>query len=140
MECSGTLPQPAPPQPGRSPTLCWVDADLLTLEQICKDLRISEMELNPCMPQTRVQFPTDVLQTPESLPRKVATCPKKTRIKSKKATVKPIIGRQNAPRLPNGRYQKLQSPALPVSSSACLSPTTCSTAVAATWKSAPDAT
>ena len=36
------------------------------------------------MPQTPVQFPTNVLQTPESRPRKVATCPKKSRIKSKK--------------------------------------------------------
>ena len=140
MECSGTLPQPAPDQPGRSPTLCLVDADSLTLEQICKDLGISQTELDPCMPQTPVQFPTDVLQSPESRQRKVATCQKKTRIKSKKATVKPIIGRINAPRLPNGRYQKLQSPALPESSSACPSPTTCSTAVPGTWTSAPDAT
>ena len=92
------------------------------------------------MPQTPGQFPTNVLQTPESRPRKVTTCSKKTRIKSKRATVKPIIGRINAPRLPNGRYQKLQAPALPESSSACPSPTTCSTAVAATWTSAPDAT
>ena len=53
----------------------------------------------PLLPQTPVQFPTDVLQMPESRPRKVATCPKKTRIKSKKANVKPIIGRINAPRL-----------------------------------------
>ena len=66
--------------------------------------------------------------------------PKKTRLKSKKATVKPILGRINAPRLPNGRYQKLQLFALPESSSACPSPTTCSKAVASTWTSAPDAT
>ena len=46
----------------------------------------------------------------------------------------------NAPRLPIERYQKLQSLALPESSSPCQSPTTCSTAVAATWVSAPDAT
>ena len=92
------------------------------------------------MPQTPVQFPTDVLQTPKSRPRKVATCLKTTRITSMKATVKPIIGRINSPRLPNGRYQKLQSPALLESSSACLIPTTCSTAVAATCTSAPDAT
>ena len=65
--------------------------------------------------------------------------PKKTRIKSKKATVKPILGRINAPRLQNGRYQRLQPPALPKSSSACQSPTTSSTAVAATWTSALDA-
>ena len=61
-----------------------------------------------------------------------ATCPKKTRIKSKIAILKPIIGRINAPRLPNGRYQKLQSRALPESSIVCPSPTTCSTAVVAT--------
>ena len=44
-----------------------MDADSLTLEQICKDLGISETELDPCMTQTPVQFPTDVLQ------RRVAT-------------------------------------------------------------------
>ena len=33
-----------------------MDADSLTLEQICKDLGISETELNLCMPQTPVQF------------------------------------------------------------------------------------
>ena len=60
---------------------------------------------------------------------------------SKKATVKPILGRINAPRLPNGQYQKLQPPALPErSSSACPSLTTCSKAAAATWTSAQDAT
>ena len=103
IERSGTLPQPAPPQPGRSPTLCWVDADSLTLEQIWKDLGISETELDPCLPQTPIQFQTDVLQTLESRPRKVAASPKKPRIKSKKATVNPILRRINAPRLPNGR-------------------------------------
>ena len=136
MECSATLPQPAPPQPGISPTLSWTDADSLTLEQICKDLGISETELNPCMPQTPVQFPTDVKQMPESRASKAAVCPWKTRITSKKATVKPILGRINAPRLPNGRYQKLQPPALPErSSSDCPSLTICSTDAAATWTS-----
>ena len=139
--CSATLPQPAPPQPGISPTLSWTDADSLTLQQICKDLGISETELNPCMPQTPVQFPTDVQQTPESRARKAAVCPRKTWITSKKATVKLILGRINAPRLPNGRYQKLQPPALPErSSSACPSLTICSTVPAATWTSALDAT
>ena len=140
IKCSGTLPQPAPPQPGRSPALCWVDAYSLTLKQICKDLAISKTKLNTCMPQTPVQFLTNVLLPPESRPRKVATCLKQTRLKSEKATIKPIIGRINAPRLPNGRYQKLQSSALPGSSSAWPSPTSCSMAVAATWTSAPDAT
>ena len=65
MECSGTSSQPAPPQPGKSPTLCLMDADSLTLEQICKDLGILETELDFCNLQTPVQFPTDVLQTPE---------------------------------------------------------------------------
>ena len=63
-----------------------------------------------------------------------------TRIKSKNTTVKPIIGRINSTRLPNKRYQKLQSPMLPVSSSAYLNPTTFSTAVAATWTSVSEAT
>ena len=48
MECSATLPQPATQLPGISPTLPWTDADSLTLEQICKDLGISETELDPC--------------------------------------------------------------------------------------------
>ena len=95
---------------------------------------------DPCMPQTPVQLQTDVLQTPESRKRKVANCLKKTRIKSKKATLKPILGRINAPRLPNERYQKLQPLAQPESSNACPSPTSCSTAVVATWTSAFDAT
>ena len=76
----------------------------------------------------------------EFRPRKVAACPKKTRINLKKATVKPILRRINALRLPNGRCQKLQPSALPESSSACPSPTTCLTAVAATWTNPPDAT
>ena len=140
MECSGTLFQPAPPQLGRSPTMCKTDADLLTLYQICKNLRISETKLDPCMPQTSDQFSNDVFQTLESRPRKFAAYPKKTQIKSKKATIKPILKRINAPSLPNGRYQKLQPPAQPESSSACPSPTTCTTVVAATWTSSSDAT
>ena len=52
-----------------------------------KDLGISETELHPCMPQTPVQFPTVVQQTPESRARKAAACPRQTRIKSMKATV-----------------------------------------------------
>ena len=92
------------------------------------------------MPQTPVQFPTYVLQTPESRPSKVAACLKKRRIKSKKV-VKPIFGRINAPRLPNERYQKLQPPALTERRhSVCPSPTTSSMAVAATWTSAFGAT
>ena len=141
MECSATLPQPAPLQPGISPTLSWTDADSLTLEQICKDLGISETELDPCMLHPLAQSQADVLQTPESRPRKAVACPIKTRIKSTKKAVKPILGRINAPRLPNGRYQKLQPPALTERrQSECPSPTTSSKAVAATWTSASDAT
>ena len=93
------------------------------------------------MPQTPVQFSTDVKQTPESLARKAAVCPRKTRITSKKATAKPSLGRINAPRLSNGRYQNLQPPALPEkSSSACPSLTLCSTNAATTWTRAPNAT
>ena len=87
------------------------------------------------------QFQADVLQTPESRSRKAVACLKKTRIKSTKTAVKPILGRINAPRLPNKRYQKLQPPALTKRrQSKCLSLTTSSTALAATWTSAPDAT
>ena len=52
-----------------------------------------------------------------------------------------ILGRINAPWLPNKRYQKLQPPALMERrQSECPSPTTSSTPVAATWTSAPNAT
>ena len=58
-----------------------------------------------------------------------------------KAAIPPILGRKNAPWLPNKRYQKLQPHAGPVkSSSACASPTTTSTAVDTRWTSAPDET
>ena len=141
MECSATLLQPAPPQPGISPTLSLTDADSLTLVQICKDLGISETELDPCMFHFPAQFQADVLRTPESRARKAAACPKKTRIKSTHKAVKPILGRINALSLPNGRYQKLQPPALTVKRQiVCPSPTTSLTAVPATWTSAPDAT
>ena len=112
------------------------------LKQICKDLGISETELDPCMPHPpAAQFQTDVLRTPESRSRKAAACPKKTRIKSTTKAVTPILGRRNAPRLSNSRYQKLQLPALlEKSQSAVASPTTSSTAVAAMWTSATDAT
>ena len=121
--------------------MSWTDADSLRLEQICKDLRISETELNPCMLHPPAQIEADVLQTPESRPRKAVACLKKTRIKSIKTEVKPIIGRINAPRLPNGLYQKLQPHALTERrKSECPSPMTSSMAVAATWTSAPDET
>ena len=108
MQCSGTLLQPAPMQPGISPTLCWTDADSLTLKQFCKELEMSETELDLCMfpPPAKVQ--ADVLRTPESRPCKAAACPKKTRIISTTKVVKPILGRINAPSLPNKRYHKLR--------------------------------
>ena len=58
----------------------------------------------PCMPYFQAQFQTNVLRTPESRPRIAAACPKKTRIKSTKKAVTPILGRINALRLPNGQY------------------------------------
>ena len=142
MECSETLPQPAPPQPTSSQTLCWTNADSLTLEQICKDLGISETELDFFTPQASVQFPTDILRTPEARPRKNAACPKKTRMKSKKAAVvSAILGRNNAPRLPNGEFQKLQPRACPERSlSACASQMTSSMVDAATSTNALDET
>ena len=141
MECSATLPQPAPPQPGISPTMSSTDADSLTLKQICNDFGISETELDTCMLHPPAQFQANVLQTPESRPRKDIACLKKTRIKSTKTAVKPILGRKNAPRLPNKRFQKLPPPAMTEGrQSECPSPTTFSTAVAATWTSALDAT
>ena len=141
MECSATLQQPAQPQPGISPTLSWTNADSLTLEQICKELGISETELDPCMLHPPTQFQADVLQTPQSRPRKGVACLKKMRIKSTKKVVKPILGRINAIWLQIGRYQKLQPPAVTERrQSECPSPTTSSTAVAVTWTSAPDAT
>ena len=101
----------------------------------------SETELGPCMLYPPAQFQADVLKTPESRSRKAVACLKKTRIKSTTMAVKPILERINAPWVPNGRYQKLQPPALTErKQSECPSPTTSSTAVAATWTSAPDAT
>ena len=67
--------------------------------------------------------------------------PKEDADQINKEVIKPILGRINAPRFPNGRYQKLQPPALTKRrQSECPSPTTFSTAVAATWTSAPNAT
>ena len=108
MECSGIFPQPAPVQPGKSLTLCWTDADSPTLDQFCKELGMSETVLGRCMFPVPAKVQADVLRTPESLRRKAAACPKKTRIKSTTKLVTPILGRINAPRLPNGRYQKLR--------------------------------
>ena len=74
-----------------------------------------------------------------------ATTQKRRRTKNEKQTnkvaIKPILGRINALRLPNGRYQMLQPPASPErQQSSSPSPTTSSTAVTATWTSAFDAT
>ena len=101
---------------------------------------MSETELDLCMPQLPAQDQADVLRTPESRPRKAAACPKKTPIKSTTKVVKPILGRKNAPWLPNGRYQQLRSHAsLDKSQSAVASPTISSMVIAATLTSAPDA-
>ena len=94
---------------------------------------LGDTELDPCMLHPLAQFQEDVFQTPESRPRKAVACLKKTWIKSTNKAVKLILGQINAPRLPNGRYQKLQPPALKErSQSKCPSPTTSSTAIAAT--------
>ena len=120
--------------------LCWTDADSLTLEQICKELDMSETELDICMPLPPAQVQADVLRTPESRLRKAASCPKKTRIKSTTKVVQPILGRINAPRLPNGRYQKLRPQASSKKSqSAVASPMTSSMLIAATLTNAHDA-
>ena len=141
MEYSATLPQPALPQPEISQNMSWTDAYSLTLEQICKDLGIFQTELDPCMLHHPAQFQAGVLQTPESQTRKAVACLKKTRIKSTKTGVKPILEGINSQRLPIGRYQKLQPPALTeMRQSECPTPTTSSTAVAATWTRAPDET
>ena len=144
MECLGTLPLPAPPQPTISQTFCWTDADSLELEQICKDLGISEAETDPFMSSSAppAQFQLNLLSRPKAcLTEAAAACPKKTRIKYKKNAVKPILGRKNAPRFPNGQFQKLlQHSGSEKTTSACASPTTSSTAFATTWTSAPDET
>ena len=141
MECSATLPQPGPMQPEILPTVCWTYADSLTLKQICKKLKISETVLDLYILRPPAQVKADVLRTPESRPRKAAACPKKTRIKSTSKVVKPILGRINAPKLPNRRYQKLRSQASSdKSQSAVASPTTSSMVIAATLTSALDAT
>ena len=120
----------------------WTDADSLELEQICKDLGISEAETDPFMSSSAPpsQFQLNFSSSPKAcLTEAAAACPKKTRIKSKQKAVNPILGRKNAPRLPNGQFQKLlQHSGSAKSTSACTSPTTSSTAVATTWTSAPD--
>ena len=140
MECSGTLPQPAPMQPEISPSLCWTDADSLTLEQICQELELKETVLDYCMPSPPAQVQADVLRTPQSRPRKAAACPKQMRIKSTTTDVKPILGRINAPWLPNGRYQKLRPQASSDKPKRSCKSTTSSMVNAATLTSAPDAT
>ena len=127
-------------QPGILPTLCWMDADSLMLEQICKELEMSETDLDFYMPPPPAQVKANVLRMPESRPRKAAVCLKKTRIKSTTKVVKPILGRINAPKLPNWRYQKLRPHASSEQSqSALASRTTSSMVIAATLTSAPDA-
>ena len=116
MECSAALPKP-----GILPILSWTDADSLTLEQICKDLWISETELDPFMLNHPAQFQADVLKTLESERCITAVFPKTTRMKSTKKLIKLSFARIYAQRLPNGNYQKLRPRALPEkSSSACL--------------------
>ena len=124
-----------------SRTISWTDADSLTLEQICKDLGISKTELDPITPLPPAMFQADELRKPEERSRKDVGEPKKrgNQKGKKKATVKPILGRINAPWY--GRYQKLQQLAsLEKRQRESTSPTTSSMAVDATWTSAPDAT
>ena len=110
IDCLATLPKPAPSQLGMSPTLSWTNANSLTLMQFCKDLKISETELDSCKLHSPAQFQADVLRSTKSLPSNAVACLKQTRIKSTKTAVKPIIGRINAPRLPNLQYQKCSCP------------------------------
>ena len=56
MKCWATLQQSAQLKPKISSTLSLTDADLLTLEQICKDLKISVTELDPWMLHPSTQF------------------------------------------------------------------------------------
>ena len=92
------------------------------------------------MPPPPDKVQTNVLRTLESRPRKAAACKKKTRIKSTTKVVKPILGRINAPRLPNGWNQKLRPQATSdKSQSAVATPTTSSIVIAVTLTSAPDA-
>ena len=121
--------------------MCETNADSLTLEQICKDLKVSEKGAGPLYASKSGPVFNGRPANAGVATNQSTRLPKDTRIKFKKTTVKQIRGRINAPRLQNGRYQKLLQPALLTrNSSACLSPTTCSTAVAATGTSAPDAT
>ena len=143
MDFSGTLLQFEPTQSTISQTISWTDADSLTLEQICQDLGILETRLDPILPQPPAQFQADELRTPRARPRKDFGDPKNrgNQKGKKKDTVKPILGRINAPRLPNGLYQKLQPLAsLETRQSESTSPTTSSMAVDTTWTSVSYAT
>ena len=51
--------------------MSWTDVDSLTLEQICKDLGISETELNPFMLHIPAQFLADVNQTETTQSRRL---------------------------------------------------------------------
>ena len=140
MECLATLPQPAQPQPGISPIMSWTDADTHAGANLqgCGNLGdgAGPMYASSSGPVSSRHPPNARFATTQS-----RRMPKITRIKLTKTAVNPIIGRINAPRLPNKGYQKLQPPALTDKrESDCPSPTTSSTAVAATWTSAPNAT
>ena len=93
MDFSKTLPQLELTQSTMSQTISWTDADSFTLEQICKDLGITETELDLIKPQPPAQFQADELRTPEARPRKDVANPKKigNQKGKKKTTVKPIV-------------------------------------------------
>ena len=70
---------------------------------------------------------------------KADSCPTKTRIEYTNIDIKPSFKPINSPRLPNGRYRKLQA-LVKAKQSKCavVRPITSSTAVAATWTRALD--
>ena len=77
MDCWGTLPQLEPTQSIVSPTICWTDANSLTVEQLCKDLGITETEMDTCTALPPAQLQADVLRTPEARPRNKVADPNK---------------------------------------------------------------
>ena len=125
-----------------SRTISLTDADSLTLDQICKDFEISERNWTRLRISLVSSFKrTNFARRKCDYAKTLATQKREAIWTGNKTTVKPIVGRINAPRLPNGRYQKLQPLAsLEQSQRETTSPTTSSMAAYTSWTSAHDAT
>ena len=121
--------------------ISWTDADSFTLKQICKNLGISETELDPITLQPQAKFQADELRTPQARPRKDKNLKKKGNQMGKKRRLSSRFSVEYT----------LQGCQIKIIKRCSLSsrmkqykarknPTTSSMAVVATWTSAHDAT